>query len=83
MLIDVAQKGGTYFAHCIDRLKLNIERVETKIEYFKTGNFEEKRHGVLEDPIERLSKFVSAGYLLIYQELCEIADNVLEFDFER
>jgi len=52
MFIDVVQEWRTNLTNSIDRFQLDIESIEAKIKYFKTGHFEEKSHGVFEDAME-------------------------------
>lgn len=83
MLFNVGQDRIGQLCDCIDGFKLNIEGIESQIENFEPGYFEEEDQGVLKNLKECFSEFVSAGDLLVDEKLGKVADDVLKLDLKR
>lgn len=70
VLFYIGKDGGPQFTHGIDGFELDVESVESKVEDFKSGDFEKEVEWVFEDTVEGSSEFVGACDLLVDQELC-------------
>ena len=83
VLFDIFQDGGRKFSDGIDGLKLYIKGIQSEIEYLKSWHLVEEDQWIFQQSEESFSKLVSAGDLLIDEELREVADDVLKLDLER
>jgi len=82
MTFNICDNWSSKLGNRIDGLKLYIEGIQSEVEYFETGDFEEKNEWILEQSVKCFSEFISTGDLLVDQKLGKIADDVLKLDLK-
>ena len=83
MLLDILQNGCSQFGDSINGVKLDIKGIQSEVKDLESWDFIEEDQWIFEQSEESFSEFVSAGNLLVDEELGEVTDDVLKLYLER
>ena len=82
MLLDILQNGCSQFGDGINGVKLDIKGIQSEVKDLESWHFIEEDQWIFEQSEESFSELVSAGNLLVDEELGEVTDDVLKLDLE-
>ena len=83
MLLDIPHDGCSQFGDGINGVKLDIKGIQSEVKDLESWHFIEEDQWIFEQSEESFSELVSAGNLLVDEELGEVTDDVLKLDLER